>query len=133
MEISRNWRLRNQRYRLVGTECGCGHRSFPPRRICPTCRENPQNPVQFSGTGTVYSYSTLYEAPEGFEQFIPYTVALIDLDEGPMISAQLTDVDPEDVAIGMRVEMVTRKLKEQGESGLIVYGYKFRPIVGCYP
>jgi hypothetical protein len=58
-------------------------------------------------------------------------VALIKLDEGPLLSAQLTDIDPEDVTVGMRVEMVTRKLKEQGETGLIVYGYKFRPVLGC--
>jgi hypothetical protein len=36
-------------------------------------------------------------------------------------------VDLEDVEIGMPVEMVTRKLREEGEDGLIVYGYKFRP------
>ncbi len=131
MEIPRNWRLKNQRYRLEGTTCTCGYRSFPPRRICPKCRENPQSISQFTGAGKIYSYTTVYEAPEGFEDYIPYSVALVKLDEGPMVSAQLTDVDPEDVAIGMRVEMVTRKLKEHGETGLIVYGYKFRPVLGC--
>ena len=45
------------------------------------------------------------------------------------ITAQLTDVDPADVAIGMRVEMVTRKLREEGEEGQIIYGYKFRPFL----
>jgi uncharacterized OB-fold protein len=53
-------------------------------------------------------------------------VALIKLHEGPLVTAQLTDVDVEDVHIGMPVEMVTRKIKEEGENGLIVYGYKFR-------
>jgi uncharacterized OB-fold protein len=131
MEIPRNWRLKNQRYRLEGTTCDCGYRSFPPRRICPKCKENPQKPLEFSGKGKIYSYTTIHEALAGFEEYVPYTVALIQLDEGPLISAQLTDVDPEDVEIGMSVEMVTRKLKEQGETGLIVYGYKFRPVLGC--
>jgi uncharacterized OB-fold protein len=131
MEIPRNWRLKNQRYRLEGTTCDCGYRSFPPRRICPKCKENPQEALQFSGMGKIYSYTTIHEALAGFEEYIPYTVALIQLDEGPLVSAQLTDVDPEDVSIGMPVEMVTRKLKEQGETGLIVYGYKFRPVLGC--
>jgi len=44
------------------------------------------------------------------------------------VTAQLTDVDPEDVAIGLPVEMVTRRLQEQGAHGYLVYGYKFRPI-----
>ncbi|MBU7016116.1 MAG: Zn-ribbon domain-containing OB-fold protein [Theionarchaea archaeon] len=131
MEISRNWRLKNQRYNLEGTTCQCGYRSFPPRKICPKCKENPQELVRFNGAGEVYSYTTVYEAPAGFEEYLPYSVALIRLDDGPFVSAQLTDVDPEDITIGMRVEMVTRKLKEQGEDGLIVYGYKFRPVIGC--
>ncbi len=130
MEISRNWRLRNQRYNLEGTTCTCGYKSFPPKRICPQCKENPQSAMQFEGVGEVYSYATIYEAPAGFEDYVPYSVALITLDDGPMVSAQLTDVNLEDISIGMRVEMVTRKLKEHGESGLIIYGYKFRPVLG---
>ena len=44
-----------------------------------------------------------------------------------MITAQLTDVAPQDVKIGMQVEMVTRKIRTQGDEGKITYGYKFRP------
>jgi uncharacterized OB-fold protein len=54
-------------------------------------------------------------------------VALIRLEEGPLVTAQLTDVAPEEVSIGQPVEMVTRKIREDGPDGLIVYGYKFRP------
>jgi hypothetical protein len=47
-----------------------------------------------------------------------------------MVTAQLTDVDNNAVEIGMPVEMVTRKMRNDGdERGLIVYGYKFRPAV----
>jgi len=57
-------------------------------------------------------------------------VALVKLDEGPIITAQLTDVDNNAVEIGMPVEMVTRKMRNDGdERGLIVYGYKFRPML----
>ena len=78
----------------------------------------------------IYSYSTLFQAPLGYEGFIPYTVALVKLKEGPMLSAQLTDMDSGEAQVGMKVEMVTRKLREYGEDGVIVYGYKFRqPVV----
>lgn len=60
---------------------------------------------------------------------MPYTVALIQLDEGPLVTGQLTDLDPDEVEIGMPVEMVTRKIREDGDDGLIVYGYKFRKSV----
>ena len=46
-----------------------------------------------------------------------------------MVTAQLTDVDNDAVHIGMEVEMVTRKLREEGAEGQIIYGYKFRPVL----
>jgi uncharacterized protein len=82
-----------------------------------------------SGRGEIYSFTIMYNVPQGFEEQKPYTVALIKLDEGPMVTAQLTDVVSSEVKIGMRVEMVTRKLREDGDEGQIIYGYKFRPIL----
>jgi uncharacterized protein len=82
----------------------------------------------FAGTGTIYSFTTVREAPEGFEDQAPYVLALVKLDEGALVTAQLTDIG-EPPAIGDRVEMVTRKLTTEGERGMIVYGYKFRTPV----
>jgi uncharacterized OB-fold protein len=128
MSIPRNWRLQQQRYRLVGEICErCGARIFPPRDVCPDCEAPAKTPLIFSGRGEVYSYSTVYHPPRGFEEFAPYTVALVQLEEGPMVTAQLTDVDAEQVRVGMPVEMVTRKVQSGGEDGAIIYGYKFRP------
>ncbi len=45
-----------------------------------------------------------------------------------MLTAQLTDIGEQPISIDMPVEMVTRKMKNDGdERGVIVYGYKFRP------
>jgi len=130
MSVPGNWRLQEQRYKLVGEICGkCGARVFPPRDVCPECSKPAQTPFVFSGHGEVYSYSTIYHAPRGYEEFVPYTVALIRLKEGPMVAAQLTDVDASELKIGMPVEMVTRKVQGGGEQGVIVYGYKFRPTI----
>jgi scaffold protein (connect acetoacetyl-CoA thiolase and HMG-CoA synthase) len=82
----------------------------------------------FAGTGEIYSFTTLQETPENFDEHAPYMLALVKLDEGPIITAQLTDIDGP-VAIGDRVEMVTRKLTTEGARGVIVYGYKFRKIL----
>jgi len=128
MEISRHWRLQQQRYALVGEVCPhCDEKIFPPRDVCPHCAEEAKTPYVFSGKGEVYSYTTVYDAPEGYEANTPYTVALIKLEEGPLVTAQLTDVDNGKVEIGTPVEMVTRKLREDGDRGMLVYGYKFRP------
>lgn len=128
--IPRNWRLQQQRYRLVGEICEkCNARIFPPRDVCPECETVEQKEVAFSGRGEVYSYSTVYHPPRGFEEFAPYTVALVRLEEGPMVTAQLTDIDANDVTIGMPVEMVTRRMQSGGEEDAIIYGYKFRPVM----
>jgi uncharacterized OB-fold protein len=131
MEIPRHWRLKQERYGLIGEVCPhCDHKIFPPRDFCPDCGQDARTPYQFSGRGEVFSYTTLYEAPQGFEENAPYTVALVKLEEGPLVTAQLTDLGDEKVNIGMPVEMVTRRLRQDGdERGIIVYGYKFRPFV----
>ena len=64
------------------------------------------NKQNLSGSGEVYSFSVMYNAPQGFEEQKPYAIALVKLDDGPMVTAQLTDVNYADVRIGMRVEPV---------------------------
>lgn len=130
MEIPRHWRLKQQRYGLVGEVCPhCDEKLFPPRDVCINCGGGVKELYTFSGDGEVYSYTVIYEAPSGFEA--PYAVALVKLEEGAMVTAQLTDVEFENISIGMPVEMVTRKYKNDGdEKGMIVYGYKFRPRIG---
>lgn len=128
MNVPRHWRLKSQRYALIGEVCAsCNEKLFPPRDICPHCGGPAHDSFAFSGRGEVFSYSTVFSAPASHEEQAPYTVALVKLEEGPLITAQLTDVDRKNVNIGMPVEMTTRVLQSNGERGMIVYGYKFRP------
>lgn len=133
MEIARHWRLNQQRYSLLGEQCpGCERKVFPPRDSCLDCQaavDVRANPFTFTGRGEVYTYTTIYDPPAGFEHNAPYMIALVKLEEGPMVAAQLTDVDFASVSIGMPVEMVTRKLRADGDEGMIIYGYKFRPPI----
>jgi uncharacterized OB-fold protein len=131
MEIPRHWRLKQQRYGLVGEVCPhCEVKIFPPRDICPACGKEAKTAFTFSGNGEVFSFTTVYEAPSGFNETTPYTVALVKLDEGPLVTAQLTDLGETSPEIGMPVEMVTRRLRSDGdERGMLIYGYKFRPVL----
>lgn len=130
METARHWRLKAQRYGLVGEVCPhCKVKIFPPRDLCPDCGLEAKEPFAFSGRGEVYSYAPVKDAPAGFEGNAPYTVALVRLAEGPMVTAQLTDLGDHSPQIGMPVEMVTRKLRADGDRGMLVYGYKFRPYL----
>lgn len=131
MEVPRHWRLKKQRYALVGEICPhCEAKIFPPRDVCPECGGEAKTPYTFSGKGQIYSFTHMENVPAGFEAQAPYTVALVKLEEGPIVTAQLTDLGQEEVQIGMPVEMVTRKLRSDGdERGILVYGYKFRPVM----
>jgi uncharacterized OB-fold protein len=126
--LAPNWRLREQRYQLIGNRCAaCGTHYFPPRPVCVECKSTELEPFEFSGRGELYSYTTLRQAPAGFEEKLPYSVGMIRLDEGPLVEAMLTDVNEDELEIGMRVEMVTRRIREDGDRGILIYGYKFRP------
>ena len=104
---------------------------LPAARHLPALRQrSPHRISAFSGKGEVYSFTTIFDAPAGFENTVPYTVALVKLEEGPVVTAQLTDLGDQPVEIGMPVEMVTRRLRQDGdERGVIIYGYKFRPVL----
>ena len=123
------WRRMPQRYRLETTMCEtCGQYFFPPRNFCPTCRRKSKiKPCKAKGTGTVYSYTIVHVAQQGFEVEVPYILAIVELDEGAKLTAQLCDVDPEDVRIGMPVEVAFRRVSEAKGGGIIHYAYKFTP------
>ena len=81
---------------------------------------------KLKGKGEVVTYTIIHVAPENFEEQIPYPVAIIKLDEGPQITAQIVDCNIDDVKIGMRVESTFRRIQEEGYTGAIYYGYKFK-------
>jgi uncharacterized OB-fold protein len=130
--VPRFWREIPQRYNLIGNQCGaCNTIYFPPRESCLKCRRRSMDkmrPAKLSGKGKVVTYSIIYVAPEHFEGQVPYPIAIIELNEGPRITAQIVDCDIKDIKIGMKVESTFRKIQEDGYIGAIYYGYKFKPV-----
>ncbi|ALK04584.1 MAG: Zn-ribbon domain-containing OB-fold protein [Methanosarcina thermophila] len=127
--VPRFWRNLGSRYNLEGTRCSeCGEYFYPPRNVCVNCRRGGEiEPYTFKGTGEIVTYTFIHTAAEGFEIQAPYTLAIIQLDEGPRLTSQVVG-DPEKIHIGMRVRSVFRKLGEDGKRGMIYYGTKFTPI-----
>jgi len=130
--VPRFWREIPQRYNLIGNQCGaCNRIYFPPRESCPYCRRKSMDKmknVKLSGKGKIVTYSIIHVAPEQFEGQAPYPIAVIKLDEGPRITAQIVDCDIDDVKIGMNVQSTFRKIQEDGYIGAIYYGYKFKLV-----
>jgi uncharacterized OB-fold protein len=100
--------------RLMGSVCrGCGFTSFPPRADCPECLSDDFGYQEISGRGTIYTFSRIEAAPTGFDDEIPYTVAVVDLEEGGRLLAWVGDsIGQDNVAIGMEVQVVPQIFDE---------------------
>ena len=120
------WRNIKARNCLVGSKCSkCNSFFYPAKKIC-KCGNDKLPKFKFSGKGKIASFSEIYTPPLNFEKQIPYTIALIKLKEGPMLTAQVVDFDK--IHIGMEVKSCLRKMYSLGKVGMICYGTKFRPL-----
>jgi len=124
-----HWRRFKERYRLIGSKCDqCKKSFYPIRGICPHCRRaGHMKDIKFSGNGIVYSYTIIRVPPEGFKEYAPYIIAIIELEEGTKVLSQVVDCDLNDVKIGMRVKSCFRRIRSEDATGLILYGFKFKP------
>ena len=114
-----------QRYRLEASKCKqCGHISFPPRLICPKCKSKTFETVQLNREGKILTFTIIRVGPDKFSKETPYVVAIIELNDGVRLTAQVADCDVDKVAIGDKVKLVFRKIQDEGKSGLHCYGYK---------
>ncbi|MEM3030329.1 MAG: Zn-ribbon domain-containing OB-fold protein [Candidatus Micrarchaeia archaeon] len=127
--LALSWRKIPERYRLEGSRCEtCGTNYFPSRIVCPKCRRKGKIvDAFFSGEGRIYSYTTVYSPPAGFELAAPYVLAIVELAEGPRLTSQIVAKHGE-IDIGTPVRVVFRKIQEDGAEGLIHYGFKFKPV-----
>jgi uncharacterized OB-fold protein len=125
---SRPWREYPQRYRYEAGKCtNCGFVCFPPRQVCPQCGNREFGKTTLAGAGRVLTYTIIRVAPGPFEDQAPYAAGIAELDDGVRLTAQIVDCDFEKLAVGLRVKIEFRKLSEDGDAGVIHYGYKFVP------
>ncbi len=99
----------------MGSVCqDCGFQTFPPRADCPECMSGSFQFKEYSGKGTLYSYSRIDAPPTGFEDEAPYTIGLVELAEGGRALACIGDtIGAEEIEIGMEVQLVPRLLEER--------------------
>lgn len=92
--------------RLMIRQCkACGVTHFLPRFLCPACWSTELDWIQASGHGKVHSFTVIRRAPlPAFVGRVPYVVALIDLDEGPRMMANILGDDALQTRIGDQVE-----------------------------
>jgi uncharacterized protein len=95
------------RNELLLQQCSaCGTFRHPPSAVCPNCLSTQHVWVPASGRGTVYTFAVVRQAlAKAWESKVPYTVAVIELEEGPRFLTELVGIDPDAVKIGLPVEV----------------------------
>ena len=112
-----------QRHELYIQKClNCGSIRYYPRALCPVCLSDKTEWLRCAGRGTVYTFTLTFQnqAP-GFRESLPYVMAYVELAEGVKMLTNLIDCKPDDVRIGMPVEVVYEDVTPQ------VTLAKFRP------
>jgi uncharacterized protein len=85
----------------------CGALRHPPRPMCARCRSFEYDWAPVSGRGEVYSYVVTHQPIHpALVDRVPFATVLVALEEGPRLVSNLVDVAPEEIAIGMPVQVV---------------------------
>ena len=124
------WRMIPEKYYLQGTHCSnCKADYFPSRQVCPRCRRHGKlSAKKMPKTGKIYSFTEVHAAPTGFEYEAPYFLAIIELENGVRILAQVVDTPKEEIKVGAKAEMRFRRVGEDDAESVISYGYKFAVV-----
>jgi len=83
---------------------------------------------RLSNRGRIITYTVIRVPPKTHELTTPYLVAIVETDDGARLTCQICDSEIENLKIGQEVELVFREVMREGKTGVIMYGYKARPI-----
>lgn len=99
---------------IMASRCKkCGFESFPPRADCAQCLSGDFEFKEISGKGTLLTHTTIHAAPTGFDDEVPYTIGVVDLEETGRLMAWFGDTISEDeIKIGMKLQVVPRIFEE---------------------
>lgn len=99
-------------------ECPNGHGSLPPRRVCPQCGDRPLNEVPLPPVGRIATFTVISVATPQLAEDTPYVTGVIDFD-AVQVTAFIRGVDPEDVEVGLPVELGVEKTETTGERAIV--------------
>lgn len=101
--------------KLMIQKCtACSQYIFYPRNICPHCMSDEIEWVESSGKGTLYSYTIAHRAGgPGYQEDVPYIVALIELDEGVRLMSTVVNCERSELACDLRVEVVFERVTDE--------------------
>lgn len=96
-----------RRHELRFQRCsGCSRYRHVPRELCPDCGSDQWEWAPSAGRGAVYTWTTTYRALHPAFVEVPFTQVVVELDEGPRMLSSVEGVREDDLAVGMRVDVV---------------------------
>lgn len=129
MPTARGWREYPQRYRYEAAVCTkCSKWHFPPRLVCDKCGSEEFETREMQRTGKILTHTIIRVPPAPFKDQSPYAMAVIEMDDGPRLTAQVVDWHEGQLTTGQRIKLEFRRIHNDGEAGTINYGYKAVPI-----
>ncbi len=100
--------------KVKGTRCkDCGLVFFPPRADCYQCLASNVEWFEVSGSGKLVTYSKLQFAPVGFEDDVPYCIALLDYGKYKIFGRIAKDVPEDEIKVGMEMKTVVNKTSNE--------------------
>jgi hypothetical protein len=97
--------------KVMGTRClDCGMVFFPPRADCYKCLASNMEWFEIAGTGKLITFSKLKYAPVGFEDDLPYSIAVLDYGNFKIFGRIASDIPDSDVQLGMDMKTDANKL-----------------------
>lgn len=104
-----------RRHELRLQRCAdCGAFRHHPRPRCPECRSASATWAEVRGTGTIASFTVCYPPVlPAFADRVPYNAVVVQLDEGPFLVSNLVDVDNDEIAVGLPVEVTFVDLDDE--------------------
>ena len=85
----------------------CGEVRWPPSILCPQCHERDTEWIEASGKGVLYTFTVYHQVfHPAFKGKTPYVVAIVELEEGPMIFSNIVGASPDSLACDMPLEVV---------------------------
>jgi hypothetical protein len=96
---------------VMGSRCrDCGRQFFPPRADCHQCLASNMEWFEVSGPGKLVTFSKLEYAPIGFQEDVPYCIALLDYGDYKIFGRISGKLAEDDLRIGMDMKTVVNKL-----------------------
>jgi len=121
--------------RLVASRCdACGELTFPRQASCPACTSRKVGDVHLGRRGTLWTWTVQrFPPPRPYigdadrDAFVPYGVGYVELPEGIRVEGRLTGVEPEDLRIGMEMELVAEPFRAADGGERLTFAFRPAP------